>query len=75
MSALTTINLEAISEQAERVNFSRSLLTVIAAILFAVGYSFGVMTRAFAWTAVALREGYRAGRRAGVSNAQLARTG
>lgn len=74
MSVLTSIDLEAISEQSREVNLGRSLLTVIAAILFGIGYMFGVASRALAWTIVAIREGYRAGRKAGMTGA-LARTG
>lgn len=75
MSVLTHVDLEAIEREAGEVNFGRAFLTVIAVILFAVGYMFGVMSRALAWTAVAIRAGYRAGRKAGLTGAAVARAG
>jgi hypothetical protein len=75
MSVLSSVDLDTIELEARQVNFGKGLLTVIAAILFAIGFMFGVASRALAWTAVAIRLGYRAGRKAGVSSAQLARAG
>ncbi len=75
MSVLASIDLETIDRQSREVNFGRTLLTVVAAILFGIGYMFGVMSRALAWTAVAIKLGYQAGRKAGTSGATLARAG
>ncbi len=75
MSVLTSIDLEAIDRQSREIDFRRGFLTVLASVLFAIGFMFGVMSRALAWGAIAIREGYRAGRRAGVQGAAVARAG
>jgi hypothetical protein len=61
------IPLDEITEQARQVRFWRTVLTVIAAALFGLGWvvakAFGVTFLALAWSAVAVREGWREGRK------------
>lgn len=61
------IPLDEITEQAREVRFGRSVLTVIAAVLFGLGWlvakAFGVTWLALAWSAVAVREGWREARK------------
>jgi hypothetical protein len=60
------IPLDEITAQAREVKFGRTLLTLIAAVLFGLGWlvakAFGVLWLAAAWTFVAARQGWRAGR-------------
>ena len=62
------VDVDAISQQAREVKFWRSVLTVIAACLFGVGWLafkfFAVAWFAVAWCGCAVREGWRAGRHA-----------
>jgi hypothetical protein len=71
-SVLDRIDLDAISEQARQVRFWRTVLTVIAGVLFGAGWLvaklFGVLWLAAAWSAVAVREGWREGRGVTVSH-------
>lgn len=59
--------VDEITAQAREVRFWRSVLTVIAAVLFGLGWlvakAFGVAWLALAWSAVAVREGWREGRK------------
>jgi hypothetical protein len=61
------IPVDEITAQAREVRFWRSVLTVIAAALFGLGWlvakAFGLAFLALAWTAVAVREGWREGRK------------
>jgi hypothetical protein len=61
------IPLDEITAQAREVKFGRTLLTLIAAVLFGLGWLvakfFGVTWLVLAWCAVAAREGWREGRR------------
>lgn len=62
---MTTIQLplDEITAQAREVHFGRALLTVIAAVFFAIGW---VVARSFfcvAWCGTAVRLGWVAGRR------------
>jgi uncharacterized membrane protein YedE/YeeE len=65
-TVLDRVDLDAITVQARQVRFWRTVLTVIAGLLFGAGWvtakAFGVMWLAAAWTAVAVREGWREGR-------------
>lgn len=68
MTALTErIPLDGITAQAREVHFWRTVLTVIAALLFGLGWvmakTFALVWLAFAWSAVAVREGWREGRK------------
>ena len=68
MTSLTErIPLEEITKQAREVHFWRTVLTVIAAALFGLGWlvakAFGVAWLAAAWSVVAVREGWREGRK------------
>lgn len=63
---LERVPLESISEQARQVRFWRTVLTVIAGVLFGAGWvaakACAVAWLAGAWCAVAVREGWREGR-------------
>ena len=69
MTSLTErIPLDQITAQARQVRFSRTLLTVIAALLFGLGWlvakAFGVLWLAVAWSATAVKVGWQEGRAA-----------
>lgn len=64
MTAITErIPLDEITAQAREVHPGRTILTVIAAFFFALGWltakTFAVLWLALAWSAVAIREGWR----------------
>jgi hypothetical protein len=65
-AVLDRVDLDAITEQARQVRFGRTVLTVVAAVLFGAGWlvakCFGIVWLASAWCAVAVREGWREGR-------------
>ena len=71
-AVLDRVPLESITEQARQVRFRRTVLTVIAGVLFGAGWlvakAFGVLWLAAAWSAVAVREGWREGRGTVVSH-------
>lgn len=66
-SVLDTVPIERISAQAREVRFWRTVLAALAGLLFGLGWLvakvFGVLWLAAAWSAVAVREGWREGRR------------
>ena len=69
MTAITErIPLDEITAQAREVHFWRTVLTLVAALLFGLGWVtakvFALAWLAFAWSAVAVREGWREGRKA-----------
>jgi hypothetical protein len=55
------IPLDEISRQAEQARPGRAVLTVIAAVFFALGWTAGRFFLALAWCAVAVRLGWQAG--------------
>ena len=61
---LAKIPVDAITAQAREVRFWRTVLTVIAAVLFGLGWVtarvFAVLWLAVSWSWVAVREGWRA---------------
>jgi hypothetical protein len=63
--------VEDITEQARQARPGRVVLTVIAAVLFGAGWvvakTFTVLWLCLAWSVVAVREGWREGRRGAVS--------
>jgi membrane protein required for beta-lactamase induction len=63
---LARVPVDRITEEARQVHPGRTLLTVIAAILFGLGWlvakAFGVTWFALVWAAVAVREGWREAR-------------
>lgn len=63
---LDRVPVDQISEQAREVRFSRTLLTVIAGILFGLGWvvakAFGLAWLALAWSATAVKVGWQEGR-------------
>ena len=63
---LDRIDLDGITRQAREVRFWRTVLTLVAAVLFGLGWvvakAFGITWLACAWSAVAVREGWRQGR-------------
>lgn len=69
MTTLTErIPVDEITEQARQVHFWRSVATVIAAVLFGLGWVafkfFAVAWFALAWCGCAVREGWREARHA-----------
>ena len=66
MTSLTEIlPVDEITEQARQVHMGRTLLTVIAAVFFCLGWTASRAFFAMAWCAVAVRVGWQAGRRPG----------
>jgi hypothetical protein len=65
-AVLDRVPVDSITEQARQVRFWRTVLTVVAGVLFGAGWLvaklFGVLWLAAAWCAVAVREGWREGR-------------
>ena len=59
--------LDEITAQAREVHFGRALLTVIAAVFYALGWAAGRFFFAAAWSWTAVRLGWQAGRQAGVT--------
>jgi len=63
------VPLDAINTQAREIEFGRVALTVIAAVLFGVGWLVGKTVRlvwlALAWSFVAVRVGFQQGRTGG----------
>lgn len=72
VSLLDRIPVDDITSQAREVHFWRTVLTVVAAVLFGAGWvAAKVLTGLWlgvAWAAVAVREGWREGRRATVTH-------
>lgn len=48
-----------------RLAFHRALLLLLAAVLFALGWTAGIVVRGMLWTVAALRVGWRDAMRAG----------
>lgn len=63
----SNVPVDRISEQAPRVQPSRVLLTMLAAVLYATGWtaarSLSLLWTALVWSAIAVHEGYRDGRK------------
>lgn len=69
---LDRVLVEDISTQARQVEFGRTVLTVLAAIFYAIGWTVGALWLAAAWAGVAVKLGFAearssGGRRAGPS--------
>ncbi|HEX8866519.1 MAG TPA: hypothetical protein VF821_12765 [Lentzea sp.] len=64
MTTLSTIPVDEITAQAREVKPGRTALTVVAAVLFGLGWVtarvFSVVWLAAMWSGVAVREGWRA---------------
>jgi uncharacterized membrane protein YciS (DUF1049 family) len=56
------VQLDDITERAHQVRFGRMLLTVLAAVFFAIGWTVGRVFFALAWCGVAVKVGFQAGR-------------
>lgn len=65
---LDRVQVDDISAQARDVQLGRVLLTVIAAVFWGIGWVAAKSFLAVAWCAVAVRQGWREGRRAAVSH-------
>ena len=72
MPALSTVPVGRITVQARNVQFARTVLAVLAWLLFGVGWlvakGFGLAWFAFVWCAVAVGEGWREARKGQVAN-------
>jgi len=66
MAVLDSIPIDRINREAREVDAGRALLTVLAAVLFAVGWlaakTVGVVWLTLAWSATAVKVGWREGR-------------
>jgi hypothetical protein len=67
MVTVDTVTLDGITKQAREIRFGRVLLTVIASLLYGIGWitarAFGVLWLALTWSAVAVKVGWQEGRR------------
>lgn len=64
MTLLERVPVAQIGTEARDIHFGRLLLTVLAGLLFAVGWLLGRVWLAFAWTLAAVKVGWREGRTA-----------
>lgn len=68
MAVLETIPLDRITVQAREVKFGRTLLTLIAALLYGIGWTlaktFTLLWFTAAWIVVAIKVGWQEGRKA-----------
>lgn len=59
--------VDRITEQARQIHFGRFLLTVLAGLLYGIGWiaarAFGGLWLALTWTAVAVKVGWQEGRK------------
>lgn len=58
---LEAVPMEAISERASQVRPAQTAATVITAIFFAIGWTFGATWRGVVFCCLAVRYGYRSG--------------
>lgn len=67
MTVLDRVPLDRITTEARQIHFGRLLLTLIAGLFFAVGWSvaklFAVVWFAVAWSAAAVKVGWQEGRK------------
>lgn len=68
-SVLDRVPVDEITDEARQVDLGRVALTVLAGVLFAVGWLFGRLALAIAWAGVAVKLGWRQGRTATVASA------
>jgi uncharacterized membrane protein YciS (DUF1049 family) len=61
-SVAERVQLDDITAQARQVRLGRMLATVLAAVFFAIGWTFGRVFFALAWCGVAVKVGFQAGR-------------
>jgi hypothetical protein len=65
MVTVDTVVLDRITTQARQIRFSRVLLTVVASLLYGIGWitarAFGVLWLALTWSAVAVKVGWQEG--------------
>jgi hypothetical protein len=59
---VVTVPVDRISAEAHQVRFGRLLLTVFAAVFFAIGWTVGRVFFGLAWCGVAVKVGFQAGR-------------
>lgn len=62
MTVLQRVPVDQITDRAGSVTFVRTVLTIIAAVLFAIGWLFSRGWLAIVWCAMAVRIGWEAGR-------------
>lgn len=69
---LTRVPVERINRQARDIHFWRTVLTILAGLLFGIGFltakAFGVAWLAMAWTATAVRVGWQDARKPAVAS-------
>jgi len=65
-SVLTRVPVDEINRQAREIHFWRTVATLLAGLLFGVGWctakAFGLLWLGVAWTATAVKVGWQAGR-------------
>lgn len=68
MAVLDRVPVDDITEQAQQVHFGRVLLTVFAAVFFAIGWLAGAAFMAIAWCGTAVKVGWLEARRRNVAS-------
>lgn len=68
MAVLDRVPVDDITEQARQVHFGRVLLTVLAAVFFAIGWLAGAVFMAIAWCGTAVKVGWLEARRRNVAS-------
>lgn len=63
MAVLDRVPVDEITEQARQVHLGRVVLTVLAAVLFSVGWLAGAVFMALAWSGTAVKVGWLDARR------------
>lgn len=58
MAVLDRVPVDRISIEARQIHFGRALLTLIAALLYLIGWVPGKLTLALAWCAAAVKVGW-----------------
>ena len=66
-AVLDRVPVDVISAQAQQARPGRAVLTVIAALFFALGWCAGRFVLAASWACVSVKLGWREGRKAAVS--------
>ena len=63
MAVLDRVPVDEITERAQQVHFGRVLLTVFAALFYAIGWLAGAVFMALAWSGTAVKVGWLEARR------------
>lgn len=68
-TVLERVPVEKVRAEARDIKFGVTVLTVVTAVFVAIGWLFGVVWAAVAWSFSAVRVGFRQGRQIGLTAA------